>query len=253
VNCPICGGASSETLRAKYVSAAKCSARACGHIWAIGVPSGYGVQSGGDRAATYDQFEERNRELARFLKRRRYLTNGSRLLDMGAGHGHIADVLREAIPDLDVVAVEADLEGLANLRRLGFSAYATLDEVPGDFDAINLVEVIEHLDDPVRALASLRQRLRRNGKLFCTTPCGETRRGSRLTNAYDTPEHVQFFTERSLELCFSKAGFAEFSFETINAMTSKLTPPPLRYVKDLLRPLRARIWGHQHLTGFARP
>ena len=170
---------------------------------------------------------------------------------MGAGAGHLLQSLCDNIPDLEVVAVEADPTSLARLRALGFTAHANIDEVSGPFDAINLVEVIEHLDDPMPLVSQLRSRLKPVGRLFCTTPCGETRLGDRATNAYDAPEHVQFFTEKSLALCFRKSGFERFSCETINQMTSKLTPAPGRYIKDLLRPARAALLGHRHLTGFA--
>ena len=48
--------------------------------------------------------------------------------------------------------------------------------------------------------------------LFLTTPCGRMRTGSTNTNAYDTREHVQFFTERSLSAALARAGFGPFRF-----------------------------------------
>ena len=251
MKCPICSSMSAECFQAKYVKVAKCPSLQCGHIWAVGVPAAAGVQSIEDPDGLIPVYSARNQDLARFFWVRGFLKPNCRLLDMGAGSGHLARALRDEIPGIQIVAVEADPRSLSRLKDLGFDSYPTLDEVPGAFDAINLVEVIEHLDDPTSALIALRKRLRHDGKLFCTTPCGETRRGRRDTNAYDTPEHVQFFTERSLALCFRNAGFKTFQCETINAMTSRLTPVPSRYLKDLLRPIRAVLWGHQHLTGFA--
>ncbi len=189
--------------------------------------------------------------MAKLFLRRRFLKPGYRVLDFGAGSGQFISALRNRIPDLDIVAVEANAESRMRLQHMGFATYETLQDVPGTFDAIMLVEVIEHIDDPTTFLRLISDRLRAKAKLYCTTPCGETRLGRRRKAAFETPEHVHFFTERSIALCFANAGFRSFKCETINAMTSRLSPPSTRYFKNLARPILARAFGHIHLTGFA--
>ncbi|MGH3428099.1 MAG: class I SAM-dependent methyltransferase [Mycobacteriales bacterium] len=250
--CPVCGGTAAEFFAARYVDVAKCGSPDCGHLWAVNAARRQGVQSVADPDAYGRFYAARNRDLARFFQSREFPPAGGRLLEMGAGTGHLIEFLRRRDPAIQIVAVEADEASLARLRRLGFEAFATLEEAPGPFDAINLVEVIEHIDDPVGLLRALHAKLSPGSRLFCTTPCGETRTGDRATGAYDELEHVQFFTERSLVRSFRIAGFADFTCETINALTSKLTPAPARYLKDVARPLRSALFGHRHLTGFAR-
>jgi SAM-dependent methyltransferase len=249
--CPICHSRNRSVFQAKHVKAAKCSNPLCGHIWALDVALGHGVQSIVDPDTPPGFFERRNREVIRGLVKRGLIKPGGRVLDFGAGDGHFIETLRNELPDLDIMAIEAAPEGRTRLQAMGFTTYDSVETVRGTFDAILLVEVIEHIDDPTAALRMIRARLRTGGGLFCTTPCGETRRGQRRRAAYETPEHIHFFTERSLALCFANAGFAPFKCETLNFATSRQTPLPARYLKDIARPILAKIFGHIHLTGFA--
>ena len=95
-------------------------------------------------------------------------------------------------------------------------------------------------------------------RMFLTTPCGELRNGSRATNAYDTPEHVQFFTEKSLRLAVKKAGFRDITYEYIDALyprsTSVLSFATFRWLTTkTARPIPATFQGRRHLTGFIDP
>jgi 2-polyprenyl-3-methyl-5-hydroxy-6-metoxy-1,4-benzoquinol methylase len=152
-------------------------------------------------------------------------------------------------------------ESLRNqLGRQGFAAAENLDSISSNrsFDAVLLIEVIEHVPDPVGFLDHLRRHLDLEGRIFLTTPCGELRNGSRVTNAYDTPEHVQFFTEKSLRLAVKKAGFHDIRYEYIEALYPRSTSAlSLATYKRLAlksaRPILARFLGPRHLTGIIDP
>ncbi len=252
MNCPICGNSENTTFMAKYVKAACCGNSECRHIWAVDVLPNAGVQTKTNIAAEKERFRLRNQDLARFLIKRGILKPNAKLLDLGSGVGHILTALRDSVGTLDIVAVEPDSNALLRLRELEFRAYSSIEDVPDhDFDAVIMIEVIEHASDPIRLLDQVNRRMADGGMVFFTTPVGAMRNGSRKTNAYDTPEHVQFITERSLSLAFVKAGFVRFRLETINEMTGALTPGIEGMLKNLLRPVRSRILGHCHLTGFA--
>jgi hypothetical protein len=87
-------------------------------------------------------------------------------------------------------------------------------------------------------------------QVFLTTPCGETRGGSRNTNAYETPEHVQFFTEASIRLACQNAGFAGFEFRYVKDMYP--SGGSIAALKAIARPILIRLTGPRHLTGFTR-
>ena len=90
--------------------------------------------------------------------------------------------------------------------------------------------------------------------MFLSTPCGETRLGDRLTNAYDTPEHVQFFTERSLRLAVREAGFAGIRLLYLPELYPGARGA-LGAARDLLRyrvvmPILNRLRGYSHLVAY---
>jgi cyclopropane fatty-acyl-phospholipid synthase-like methyltransferase len=210
--------------------------------------------------ATESTYAERNERLVAFWEDRRFVTQGSRLLDVGAGSGHLARSLKKRLPGIEILCVE-ESESLRNqLGRQGFAAAENLDSISSkrSFDAVLLIEVIEHVPDPVDFLDHLRRHLDLEGRIFLTTPCRELRNGSRATNAYDTPEHVQFFTEKSLRLAVKKAGFRDISYEYIEALyprsTSALSLATYkRLALKIAQPILARFQGPRHLTGFIDP
>jgi 2-polyprenyl-3-methyl-5-hydroxy-6-metoxy-1,4-benzoquinol methylase len=205
-------------------------------------------------------YTERNERLIAFWEERRLVTGDSRILDVGAGTGHLARSVRRRLPGIDMQCVE-ESETLRNrLERQGFTVSKNLDSISSDrsFDAVLLIEVIEHVADPVDFLARLRKCLDPEGQIFLTTPCGELRNGSRATNAYDTPEHVQFFTEKSLRLAIKKAGFRDITYEYIDALyprsSSVLSLATFkRFAAKIAKPILATLQGPRHLTGFIEP
>jgi hypothetical protein len=74
-----------------------------------------------------------------------------------------------------------------------------------------MIEVIEHLEDPIDSMRQLRQFLSKDGQIFISTPVGKPH--ERATNAYDTPSHLHFFTEKSLNLALRKAGLTEINYK----------------------------------------
>jgi SAM-dependent methyltransferase len=254
MRCPICDSEPGETFQALYVPAQKCAAPNCGHICAVGPARGQGVQKHPNPDAEYEGFKDRNRRLVNFWRRRGLISDNSAILDVGSGAGHIVRAIREQTRQATIVCMEADPGASAYLRCQGFSVASSFDELDLSFDLILLIELIEHVADPVGLLTECRRRLAAEGRLFLTTPCGETTRGNRKTNAYETKEHIQFFTERSLRLACAIAGFSEVTFQSPNPMH-----PPGRglaalrpALKAILRPLRDTLTGRQHLVALIR-
>jgi SAM-dependent methyltransferase len=100
---------------------------------------------------------------------RRYAGDARDVLDFGAGLGSLTGRVRSL--GLNPLCVELDDRHRAALQGLGFPTVATLDEVPAaSVDYIYSSNVLEHIEDDVRTLVALRERLRPGGRLLLYVP-----------------------------------------------------------------------------------
>ncbi|MBL8209187.1 MAG: class I SAM-dependent methyltransferase [Bryobacterales bacterium] len=136
-----------------------------------------------------------------------------RLLDVGSGRGAFLWPLLDAFPELAVTSIDvseqrvADLEavrrgGVARLTALRMDA-AAMAFSPGAFDVVTMLEVLEHMPDPVAGLR-----------------CGVTaaRRSVVLSVPSvpdDNPEHLHLFSPADLERMASEAGAAGVRIEHV--------------------------------------
>ncbi|HWI27374.1 MAG TPA: class I SAM-dependent methyltransferase [Stellaceae bacterium] len=250
--CPICGFERPlYEFAARHVTVGKCGSERCGHLYAIGAGKDAGIQSHEWLTEEAPKFAERNERLVRFWQARRFLTPETDVLDIGSGGGHIAAAARRAARS--VTCLEPDAGANEALAARGFPVAGSLDEMKGRrFGAILLTEVIEHVEDPVSMLRTCADLLAPGGRIFLTTPCGELASGSHGTHAYDTKEHVQFFTEHSLQVACTLAGLPSVSFLNpgVMAPSGEGVERIKSAVKAVARPVRDLLFGRHHLVAF---
>jgi len=137
--------------------------------------------------------------------------DGRRLLDVGCGTG---EFLRLAQADgFRTTGIDVDPEAVAVARRSGVNAFVgSVFDNPlkrARFDVITLNQVIEHVQDPVETLASLRGSLTREGIIFLATPNGHSaslrRMGANWIH-WHVPYHQHIFTPESLRIAARSAG-----------------------------------------------
>lgn len=102
-------------------------------------------------------------------------TRPASVLDVGCGTGNqLTKPLAERFPDVRFLGVDSDDGTIAFARKanvLPNLSFAT--EISGQFDLVIASEVLEHVEDPVDFLRSLRSRLgNADGRLLVTTPNG---------------------------------------------------------------------------------
>ena len=81
---------------------------------------------------------------------------------------------------------------------------------PGHFDVVCSFEVIEHLVDPATEMGRFHAILRPGGLLYVTTPnfnCLARRLSPQDWNVVNYPEHLMYFTPRTLRRLARKHGF----------------------------------------------
>jgi SAM-dependent methyltransferase len=191
------------------------SCRACGHSFIDPIPSPSDLLA--TYTAGYFEVHRRNRpQLSLVEKRRlgwlgRYAPPG-RILEIGSGTGIFIEVASSA--GWTVTGVEPSGPACEEARRMTGKEviHGTMDAVPADsrFDAVAMWHVAEHLADPAGVLREAHGRMVPGGILAVESPdAGSIKarlRGKKW--AYFTPpEHVQFFTGRSMRALMKRTGF----------------------------------------------
>jgi len=112
-------------------------------------------------------------------------TTARRILEIGPGLGYAIPLLRERCPSAEYYAVDLSAKTIESLtsRHCGNFAVAPIEDLPWKdvkFDAILMLEVLEHIEAPrtFGALATLRERLTDTGVLIISVPLREDLRRS---------------------------------------------------------------------------
>jgi 2-polyprenyl-3-methyl-5-hydroxy-6-metoxy-1,4-benzoquinol methylase len=146
----------------------------------------------------------------------------ARLLDVGCSSGALLLVARGM--GFDPEGVEIAPEAGDAARLAGFRVHTGLLEEGGyadaTFDAITLVELLEHLREPRALLAECRRILRPGGVMMATTPNGASWTAAVMGARWDVFSligmggHVSFFNPGSLRLLAERTGFEVSRLET---------------------------------------
>ena len=145
------------------------------------------------------------------------------LLDIGSGRGAFLWPLLDELPDLRVTAVDLlpyRVRDIAAVRRGGVdrleAVVARGEALPwagARFDAVTVLEVLEHVADPGRVAS---EALRVAGAVvLATVPSRED----------DNPEHIRCFTGDTLTALFAERGASNVRIEyVLNHIVAVVTP-----------------------------
>mgnify|MGYP001613381998 CR=1 FL=1 len=180
-----------------------------------------------------------------------------RLLEVGAGSGGFVRVALSR--GWAVEATELSGSGLARLRETGAKIFAgdllAARYPDAAFDWVVSLEVIEHLPLPTPHLRELARITRPGGLLLLTTPSfgGLSRRLLGFRWRVVTPEHLGYFTARTLERSLRQAGYRriQIASRSLDVTTwrraseerAQFNPQAAAQLRDTVEGSRALRWS----------
>jgi SAM-dependent methyltransferase len=241
----VCGGGGCrERFRARGVAITECAE--CGvRFWRP--PPGFDPRSTYDAgyfadssaARGYDDYAALEpalrRNFARRLARLGAPAPGARLLDVGAAYGFAVAEAQSAgwrAFGVEISATGARRAAPASGGGIAIADAAALPFPEALFDAVTLWDVLEHLPDPHAAVASASACLRPGGRLVLTTgDVGSVvaRLSGPRWHLYSIPEHLFYFTRRSLRLLLGAHGL------WVESMRAEASLYPISYLVERLR------------------
>lgn len=137
----------------------------------------------------------------------------SSVLDVGSGRGAFLFPLLTEFPGLEVTSIDILPHRVALLQSVAKGGVDNLhamernlcewDGPEGAFDAVTLLEVLEHIPDVEKAAANAVRMARRN--IIVTVP----------SKPDDNPEHIHLFTKDMLSDMLLKAGCSKVKFDSV--------------------------------------
>jgi methionine biosynthesis protein MetW len=163
----------------------------------------------------------------------------TRILDVGAGVGNLAQELRSR-HHAQVIGVEYDPEAAAEMEAKGFevirgdiTATSTLAQARahGPFDQAIFGDVLEHLADPQRTLLAVKPMLKPGGTIVVSLPNVVSIRArlTILSGRFDYAEtgifdrtHLRYFTPKTARQLLTDSGFHVTDAIPVGPVTARL-------------------------------
>lgn len=161
----------------------------------------------------WDGSGSRRRLWGRRLRVVREFVPRGRVLDVGCGSGEFLEVARRE--GFEVAGTEFSPAARSSVR--GSVVYRDVTEAAGEWDAVTLWHVLEHVRSPREMLVTIRQRMKPRGFLFVAVPNLEARwfnlvyrcvkgRWPELYSAGAKEPHLFHFRRGTLELLLERTG-----------------------------------------------
>ena len=163
---------------------------------------------------------------------------GRRVLEIGCSIGGTAHLLYDAgfdtyATDISSFAISGAKKLAKQLKKkINFYTFDVEKNIPidGKFDLIIAFEVIEHLRSPMEAIIRMKNKLKKNGILICSTP-------NAVYDMSQDPTHINVKSDGEWEKIFRRAGFSKIKktqvsflplFYNLNRKFHLVIPIPIR-------------------------
>lgn len=150
-----------------------------------------------------------------------------KLLDVGCGIGYFLEIAIKR--GWEVYGTEYTDEAIEICRKKGISMHKGVlnpkNYEEESFDIITSFEVIEHINNPIDELRNFHKLLRKGGLVYLTTPNFNSLLRYRLKSEYNVicyPEHLSYYTPKTLKKVFLNTGFQKKKIETTGISLTRL-------------------------------
>ena len=175
------------------------------------------------------------------------LPKNALILDAGCGKGVIYRYIHRIRKDIRIFAI--DISGAAKPGKFVRFRRGSVEDMPYStnfFDAIVCFHVIEHLDNPEKAISEFRRTLKRNGTLLIETPHWVSAITPVGYNFYSDKTHKKPFSKKSLSALLKGFEINEMRFDSpiyfyLGRKSDKLDT--LRNILDKLGIYRTVVWA----------
>jgi len=142
---------------------------------------------------------------------------GNRIIDVGCGEGITLEKLVKLYPGKQITGIDSEPENIDICQKHGLPVqYGTVFNLPFETDSIDCAlffEVIEHLDEPNKALEEINRVLRPGGRLILIFPNDRMFMVSRLLTgmikeAFYNSGHVKQWTPSKIRKALKSNGFS---------------------------------------------
>lgn len=192
------------------------------------------------------------RQKARIIKKYTQLPEGN-LLDIGCGTGHFIYVMAQK--HWKVTGVEPDIDARDTARALYAMEVLSPEKLfslpPGNYNAITLWHVLEHIHRLHEYVEQMRKLLAENGVIFIAVPnytSWDARKYGRYWAGYDVPRHLYHFSPQSMERLMQKHNLRVvkllpmwFDSFYVDILSSKYKHGRVRYLTAGLHGLMSNI------------
>lgn len=159
--------------------------------------------------------------------------NSNKILEVGCGNG---DFLVEAKKrGWETYGTEYTEEAAQVAKQSGINMHHGVLDPENysrhDFDIVVSIEVIEHINNPLEEVSNIYKLLRKGGLFYVTTPNFNTPERYYLEEEYKVisyPEHLIYFTPKTLTLLMTTVGFHKEKILTTGINVSSFRSKKMR-------------------------
>lgn len=225
--CLLCGGTNLKNILGGDHFITRCSD--CSFVFSREIATPEVLQEFYDKYPILNEYFELTRQRYNtILEQFEPFRKTGKILEIGCGEAYFLDEAKKK--NWTAYGTEISAPLLENARKKNHKIYNSLESIPeseyGQFDIIISLEVIEHLPDPTYNIEKFSKLLRKGGGLYMTTPNFNSLARHILGKSWNNivfPEHLCYFTRKTMKKLLTKYGFEEKFTKTEGISPSRFT------------------------------